>query len=276
MRYIGDAFRYAFKNFIFLFFFALLPSYFLAMSTDAGNAALLAEGLFGEGEVRFANFFFFLSPFNAHGWPYAIVAFVLAAVCIPMLTGFIEKHMRIGIRSLHGLRGRFNHNFLSTLVLLFVFVAVYELWALLGAGLLYAETLLFGGAARAVIVLLTFCGLVGLVCYLASLAVLWLPSLQITGYAFMDALSCASVLYVAVRVRLFLAVLLPAAVGLAVQFVALALLSPGLEALDLAVRELVFLLLTLYFVSLMFVAYFAASGEERLDNVKKYGSEGGL
>ncbi len=274
MKYAGSAFRYAFKNFIFLFLFALLPSYFLAMATDAENARALFAGLAQEGEAGFTVYFFFLSPFNAHGWPYALTAFVLAAVCLPLMTGFIEKHMRIGIRSLRGLRSRFNHNFVSTLVLLFVFVAVYELWALLGAGLLYAETLLLGGIACAVVVACTFAGLAALACYLFSLVLLWLPSLQITGYAFMDALACANALYGAARGRLFLDVFVPAAVGLAVQLASLAFIPASFGAVDFLVRELVFLLLLLYYVSLMFAAYFGASGEERQDLVKKYGSEG--
>lgn len=244
------------------------------MSTDAENARALFAGLFGEGDVAFTTFFFFLSPFNAHGWPYALAAFVLAALCLPLLTGFIEKHMRIGIRSLHGLRSRFNYNFVSTLVLLFVFVAVYELWALLTAGLLYAETLLFGGIAGTVAAVCTFAGMVALVCWLASLALLWMPSLQITGYAFMDALACANALYGAARGRLFLSVFVPALAGLAVQFVCLAFIPAPLEVVDFLVRELVFLILLLYFAALMFVAYFAASGEERQDLVKNYGSEG--
>ena len=276
MNFAGGAFRYAFKNFIFLFCFALLPSYFLAMSTDAENARMLFAALSGGGEVTFGSLFFFLSPFNAHCWPYAVAAFVLASVCLPMLTGFIEKHMRIGIRSLRGLRGRFNHNFVSTLVLLFIFVAVYELWALLTAGLLYAETLLLGGLARTAAVAVTFLGMVALVCYLASVALLWLPSLQITGYTFMDALSCANALYVPVRGKMFLAVAVPAVAGLAVQLVCLLLIPARLEALDFLVRELVFLLLLLYYAALMFAAYFAASGEERQDTVKNYASGGRL
>lgn len=112
------------------------------------------------------------------------------------------------------------------------------------------------------------------VCYLASLVLLWLPSLQITGYAFMDALACANALYGAVRGRLFCSVTVPALVGLAVQFVSLVLIPARLEAVDFLVRELVFLILMLYFAALMFVAYFAASGEERQDLVKNYGSEG--
>ena len=89
-----------------------------------------------------------------------------------------------------------------------------------------------------------------------------------------SALACANALYGAVRGRLFCSVTVPALVGLAVQFVSLVLIPARLEAVDFLVRELVFLILLLYFAALMFVAYFAASGEERQDLVKNYGSEG--
>ena len=127
--------------------------------------------------------------------------------------------------------------------------------ALLTAGLLYAETLLLGGLARTAAVAVTFLGMVALVCYLASVALLWLPSLQITGYTFMDALSCANALYVPVRGKMFLAVAVPAVAGLAVQLVCLLLIPARLEVLDFLVRELVFLLLLLYYAALMFAAY---------------------
>ncbi len=270
-----SALRYAFKNFIFLLPFALLPACVLAFAADRGGGAFLAALYRGE-DLSFAAFFNFLSPFNAHGWPFAAAAFVLAALCLPLLTGFIEKHMRIGIRSLHGLRGRFNYNFLSTLALLTLFVAVYELWAALAAGLLYAETLLLGRASGFAAVVLTFLCLVALLSYLASLAMLWLPSLQITGYAFMDALACANALYAKVRYSLFLGVFLPALAGVAVQFACVLLLPARLELVAAAVRAVLYLVLLLYYAALMFAAYFGASGEARQDEPKKYGSGVGL
>lgn len=148
MKYIGSAFKYLFKNFIFLFLFALLPSYFLAMSVDIENLAALAESaLAASADFTFWQLFTFLSPFNAEGWPFALLFLAACAVFIPMLLGFTEKHMRIGSRSYKGIAGRLNTNFLPTLVVLVLFMLVYELWALLAAGLVYAVTLLLDGTA---------------------------------------------------------------------------------------------------------------------------------
>ena len=273
MKYIGSAFKYLFKNFIFLFPFALLPSYFLAMSINIDNLASLAESAL---EVRtdfgFLQVFTFLSPFNAEGWPFALLFVAACAVFIPMLHGFIERHMRIGSRSFKGIAGRFNTNFLPTLVVLILFLLAYELWALLAAGLLYAVTLLLDGIACYVLAVAVLFGANALLAWLASGFLLWLPCMQITGYGFMDSLNFTGQLYARRRGRLFLAVFLPLLAGVVLQF-AIAAASP-LESLRIPTYiflELVYLFLFLYYCVLMYVAYFDAAGEERMDLVKKYG-----
>lgn len=273
MKYIGSAFKYLFKNFIFLFPFALLPSYFLAMSINIDNLASLAESAL---EVRtdfgFLQVFTFLSPFNAEGWPFALLFVAACAVFIPMLHGFIERHMRIGSRSFKGIAGRFNTNFLPTLVVLILFLLAYELWALLAAGLLYAVTLLLDGIACYVLAVAVLFGANALLAWLASGFLLWLPCMQITGYGFMDSLNFTGQLYARRRGRLFLAVFLPLLAGVVLQF-AIVAASP-LESLRIPTYvflELVYLFLFLYYCVLMYVAYFDAAGEERMDLVKKYG-----
>ena len=273
VRYIGSAFKYLFKNFIFLFPFALLPSYFLAMSADIDNLAALAEGaLTGNADYNFLQLFTFLSPLNAEGWPFALLFAASCAVFIPMLLGFIEKHMRIGSRSWKGIAGRFNTNFLSTLIVFLLFSLVYELWALLAAGLMYAVVLLLDGAASVVLSSVVLLGAVALIAWLMSGFVLWLPCMQITGYSFVDSLSFSGQLYARRRGKLFLAVFLPLLAGVLLQF-AIAAASP-LEALRIpayVLLELVYLFLFLYYCVLMYVAYFDAAGEERMDLAKKYG-----
>lgn len=106
MKYIGSALRYMFKNFIFVFLFALIPSYFFAMTVDTDNARVLTQELISaDGGVTFSGLFTFFSPVNAGGWPYALVCLAALAVSLPFLFGFIEKHMRIGSRSFKGLAG---------------------------------------------------------------------------------------------------------------------------------------------------------------------------
>lgn len=273
MKYIGSAFRYLFKNFIFLFPFALLPSYFLAMSVDVDNLASLAESTLAvETNFDFLQVFTFLSPFNAEGWPYAIVFVVMCAVFVPMLHGFIERHMRIGSRSFKGVAGRFNTNFLPTLAVLALFLAAYELWALLAAGLIYAVTILLDGIACYVLAVSVLFGANALLAWLASAFLLWLPCMQLTGYSYLDSLNFSGQLYARRRGKLFLAVFLPLAVGVVLQF-AIAAASP-LEALRIpayVLLELVYLFLFLYYCILMYVAYFDAAGEDRMDLTKKYG-----
>lgn len=272
MKYIGSAFKYVFKNFIFVFLFAIIPAYFLAMTADIENIASISESIFsGKADLTFAQLFAFLSPLNGKGWPWAIVFFVSAAVCMPMLFGFIEKHMRIGSRSLKGLAGRFNNNFLSTLVILLIFTAVFELWALIAAGLVFAVTLLIDGFAAFIVALIVLLGMDALIAYIASLILLWLPCLQITGYSFMDALSYSNQLYAQRKGRLFLAVFLPLLAGVVLQMV-IVWVSPiaGFRIPVFILLELVFLILFLYYCVLMYVAYFDAAGEERMDLKKKF------
>lgn len=273
VKYIGSAFKYLFKNFIFLFPFALLPSYFLAMSSDVDNLAALAESALAvRTDFDFLQLFTFLSPFNAEGWPFALLFVASCAVFIPMLLGFIEKHMRIGSRSFKGIAGRFNSNFLPTLVVLLLFLLAYELWALLAAGLVYAVSLILDGVACFILAVAVLFGANALLAWFASVFLLWLPCMQITGYSYMDSLNFSGQLYVRRRGKLFWAVFLPLLAGVVLQF-AIVAASP-LEALRVPAYvflELVYLFLFLYYCVLMYVAYFGAAGEERMDLVKKYG-----
>ena len=266
VRYIGGALRYMFKNFIFIFVFALLPSYFLAMSVDLDSLARLVRGFFTDGDFLFYDLFFMLSPVNPGGWPFAIAAVVCILVCMPMLLGLIEKHMRLGIRTFKGVFGRFDCNFLATCVVSFVFFAVYEVWALITAGLLYAESLLFAGIASSVVVLITLIGLVALLCYGASFLLSWLPCRLLTGCGYMEALRYSNQLAAKKRGSLFLAVFLPVAACLALDLLIVGLSSMGNLNIPVVLTvELLVLLLFLYYASLMFVAYFALTGEERMD-----------
>ena len=253
MKYIGSALRYMFKNFIFVFLFALIPSYFFAMTVDTDNARVLTQELISAG-----------------GWPYALVCLAALAVSLPFLFGFIEKHMRIGSRSFKGLAGRFNTNFITTLVLTLLGTAVYELWALLAAGLIFAESLILTGIAYAAVAIATYAAMVALVCYLLSAFLTWLPCLLVTGYRFFDALDYSNQICTGHKGGLFLACFLPAAAGLVLEVAAVAL--SGFTELPLfLITELLFLFFMLYYASLMFVAYFRLTGEERMDLKKKFG-----
>ena len=163
-------------------------------------------------------------------------------------------------------------NFLPTLVVLLLFLLAYELWALLAAGLVYAVSLMLDGVACFILAVAVLFGANALLAWFASVFLLWLPCMQITGYSYMDSLNFSGQLYVRRRGKLFWAVFLPLLAGVVLQF-AIVAASP-LEALRVPAYvflELVYLFLFLYYCVLMYVAYFGAAGEERMDLVKKYG-----
>ena len=249
----------------------ILTSYFLTMTLDIGNMNNLFDKAMNlESDYTFIELFRYLSLFKIESWPFALVCLVTAIVFFPMLLGFIEKHMRIGSRSYKGILSRFNYNFLSTLVVMISLLAIYELWALITAGLLYGESVMLGGIACFIVIILTLLLMSALMCYVASLLLLWLPCLQITGYSFMGALSYANQLNTNARGKIFIAVFLPCFVCVLLQFAAIIPSAiAGVEYPVFIVYELIYLIMLLYYSALMFVVCFDTAGEERMDIKKK-------
>lgn len=272
LRYIAGAFRYVFKNFIFLFPFALIPSYFFATALDIGNLeAIVNKITSADASFSFPNIFNAFSLVNGMRWAFALVSFVCIVLFMPLLLAFIEKHMRIGSRSFKGLIRRINYNFLSTLIFLIIAFAVYEIWALIASGLVYTAVLLFGGIARLIAVAVLAAGMVLLLAYIFSLIWLWLPCLQITGYSFGDALAFSSQIAGGKRRAIWLSLLIPYAVGAALAMVVVWVCAAYEITIPVFVFiEIIYIFLFLYLNAHMYVVYFDAAGEEREDLKKHY------
>ena len=272
MEYIISALKYVFKNFIFIFAFALIPSYFFAMALDLRSLELIVSKLLAaEVDVSFGTVFNSFSLINSARWPFGLICFAAMAVCMPMLLAFIEKHMRIGSRSLKGLFKRINYNFISTFVLLVLALIVFELWALVSSGLIYAAILLFGGAARLIVSIVVAAGMFLLLSYIFMQVWLWLPCLHITGYNFMDALVFSSQAIGSNKKKLYVAIMLPYIAGMVLILAVVGICSNYDVIVPVFVLvELIFIFLFLYFNVLMYTAYSDTAGEEREDLKKRY------
>ena len=113
--------------------------------------------------------------------------------------------------------------------------------------------------------------MLALIAYIASVFLLWLPCLLITGYNFVDALAYSNQLYAGKKGGLFLAVFLPCVVSGVVTLLVVGVFAPMHVQLPVFfIVEILFLLLMLYYSALMFVAYFRLTGEERADLQKKF------
>ncbi len=272
MKYIGNTFRYVFKNFIYLFPFALIPSYFFAAALDLRSLEAIADCIIAGGtEISYLTVFNGFTFINGGGWAFSLVCFASMALFMPMLLAFVEKHMRIGSRSLRGLFGRINYNFLTTFFMLVIALAIYELWALLASGLVYVAMILFGGAARFAAALVVTAGMYLLLAFIFSLVWLWLPCCQITGYKFGEAVIFSGQAIGGKRGKLFLAVMLPYVAGMVFMLTVVGVCSRFDVFVPVFIFiELIFIVLFLYFCVLMYVAYFDAAGEERADIKKRF------
>ena len=92
MKYIGGALKYVFKNFIFIFPFALLPSYFFAAALDLESLELIVRKLLAaDSDVAFIAVFNSFSLINGPRWVFGVISFACMAVCMPMLFCFYRK-----------------------------------------------------------------------------------------------------------------------------------------------------------------------------------------
>ena len=141
MKYTIESIKYLFKNFWYIFPFALVPAVFLSFSLDKDAIDRLLTGFFtGKPEVSFVDVFHAISVLNFRSWEAFLSGFagvILMVLCVALMFAFIEKHMRIGKRTLNGLFSKLNDNLISTTGIALLYTAIYELWALITSALLF-------------------------------------------------------------------------------------------------------------------------------------------
>lgn len=192
MKYTIQSIKYLFKNFWYIFPFALILAIFLAFSLDKAAISELLTGYFtGEPGGAFSTIFHAVSVLNFRSWKIflsGLAGVVLMVLCVALMFAFIEKHMRIGKRTLNGVFSKLNDNLMSTAGIALLLVAVYELWALITSALLFCCFLPGSIAARYVLSVIVFFGMHFVLLYIVSIFYLWLPCLQITGFRAFEAL----------------------------------------------------------------------------------------
>lgn len=271
MGYTIHAFKYLAKNLLYMAAFALFPAVLLAVSMDMKALDAISKAYVGGKplHLEFVQIFHAVSTFNFHSWgafftsALALVAMVLSGA---MLMAFMEKHMRIGKRTLNGVFSKVNDNLVSSCGVCFLFVLIYEAWALIASALLFLVSR-FGslGIAYVLTVVLFFGSQLVFHCII-SIFYLWLPCMQMTGFRAFEALRYSY--------QLVSPVLWKVALG---QFLGLTVAEIGIllcayfapSVVVLIVATLLYAILILSFCVRMQVVYFDRAGLERVD-LKKY------
>ena len=265
METVFGSWKYVFKNILFLLPFAIVPAIFLSLSLDYTCIHAVWSGFFaGDPRAEYLEYLHAWSFLRFDSWEgalFGILAYVAVVVAMAALLCSVEKHMRLGKRTLSGLWRQIVNILPSVAGYVLVVLVLYELWAVVLSAVLFA----FAGIpslpavyALSVIAILAF-GFA--LVYLAAILYLWLPCRQMTGFGFFEAVFYSYRLMVGVRGKLVLSLAI-SAVGMFFILVACSLLP---EAAFYVIGLILLMFLFLNFVVRMETLYFETDKLDRED-----------
>ncbi len=269
MKYTVQSGKYITKNFFYIFPFAILPALFLSVSTDHDAIYCAVETLFS-GQLKdfhFEHLFHAVSVLNFGSWQSVIsgiLGLILMVACVAMMLALIEKHFRIGKRTFNGIFSKINDNLISTCGYAFLLFAIYELWALILAALLFfASRIAFAPIAYALMAFF-FLGMHVVLIYTIGLIYLWLPCMQITGFKALEALHYSYQLMAPVKWKILVGQIAFLLLTEVLVMICATFLAVGSPAFIVLTSALYALLIMLYCVR-MEIAYFDRDNMERAD-----------
>jgi len=267
---IIEHWKYIVKHIWFVLPFAVIPSLFLALTIDFSAVAEFFGGLFtGTPVTRFADIYSVWSLIDfrsALRTVYGVCAIITIIVAMEFLLAFVEKHMRIGKRTLSGLLEQFSGHILPVLFLFLLAFAAYEVWALILSAMLYAVAAIDSAVAVALLSFLLIAIFLAVLIYVVTVFYLWLPCILMTGFGPYHALLYSYQLVVGVRGKLILSILM-SFVPAMLLFLGISFLPPFLTTI-FAFILIVFLFLS-YCVR-METFYFETDQLDREDLLRSY------
>ena len=270
MHNLFQSWKYIFKNIWFVLPFAIVPAALLALSLDYRALSVFVRGFFsGKPRLHFVEYFRVLSLIRIDsvlGGIYSVLAFVCVVLFSALMLAFVEKHMRIGKRSLSGVYAGFWNILYSSFVITLVYLLLYELWALIFSTMLFVIAAIPVTALVYIFSIVAFLFFTYALLYVVTAFYLWLPCRQMTGFGFYDAFLYSYRLMVGIRWNLVLNFLISFIVAL-FALCGAAMLPAVLFRI---VGVILFVLLFLSFCIRMETAYFETDKLDREDILHSY------
>ena len=270
MRIVFEHWKYIVRNLWFVLPFALMPAIFLSLTVDFTAIRAVAGGFF-RGELGFGFisllFAFSLIRFDSVlGAIYSACAFVCLVVFTALLLAFVEKHMRIGKRTLSGVFSQLKSHLLAAFGVTLFYTLFYELWAVVLSAVLYAVSAIPQTAFACLLFVFVLLLFITVLLYLAAAFYLWLPCMQITGFRAYNALLYSYRLLVGVRWRLILSML----ISYAALFLVLLAGAFIPEWLAVIIAFVAFIFVYISFCVRMETVYFQTDKLDREDILRSY------
>lgn len=270
MQIIFGHWKYIAKNLWYVLPFALVPAVFLALSLDyAGISGHLRAFFTGEPRAGFVDYLRVWGFLRIDSWigaMYSVLAIFCCAIFMTLMLAFVEKHLRIGKRTLSGVFSQFGNLMLFTFFMTLIYFALYEIWSVLLSALLFVVAQIRVIALVYVLYCILVLAGVYVLLYLTAVFYLWLPCKQITGFGVYDSYLYSYRLAMGVRWKLLLSWLM----SFAVFMVAVVGLSFAPEIVFRLVTVPIFAVLYLSFGVRMETVYFHTDKLDREDIIRSY------
>lgn len=272
MRVLFGSWKYLFKNIWYVLAYAIIPGIFFALSLDFKSIHGFLESFFtGSPSVSFLHIFrtfSFIRTDSVLGALYGVGLVLSVALFSSLMLSLVEKHMRIGKRTISGAFRQLPNIFVSSLLITVLYLVIYEVWCVVLAAVCYA----FGSIIKAtlgiyLVWVACFILLIGVLLYIVTVFYLWLPCLQITGFSPYEALRYSYQLVVKARGRIILSM----AMSVIAYWIALALVAiffPHFPFMIVAFVLFVFLFLNVCIR--METVYFETDKIDREDLIRSF------
>lgn len=268
MKYIGKTLHFLNRNFFYLLVFCLVPAVLIVADFDVAALVGLFARLWSGGEgftpaEIFAAMTFLFKPTY---W-LAIIVIVVLLFSVCLCFSYTDRRMRMGISSIIKPFRKVNEVLVAVFSVGGVLLAAYELVTFLFANLLVLLSRIDSLALQAVFIPLLLILLYGLIFFLCSLAVNWIPLMLIPGYRFSEAFGVSVRMAQGHAFRLMIGLAFPFLVT--IPFMILAKSYLNFMMLDYLICVVGYVIQIAYVVSYCMVVYFDMTGRERVD-LKSY------
>lgn len=285
MNYTASAVRYVFKNLFYIVLLSVLPAACMSILTSLGDSNAFFRAFFtgGTASLTWPQIFNTFSIIRFQSFSLGnpgigvfvsiladVVTLLVTVICASMLLSMLDKHMRIGKRTLNGIFGKINDNLLSTLSITLLFTFLYEIFAAVFSSL---AMLIFSSVANKALLYVLFCVtlvvIFGAFLYVIALLYLWLPCMQVTGFRAFEALRYSNQITEKFKRKIISSMATSVIIGNLFIVPAVMFLSYGAYLVKLIVYMFFFMM----FITRMEIAYFDAAQIEREDLKEGFGKK---
>lgn len=269
MKYLKNSLSYLFKNFLYIFLLALVPTAFIGGLLSPFKLFEFMTNYSGIVVNSFGDIFYALVDFKALTIFFAFLAVIIVSIFVSLAIGQMENHMRSGKLNYKSMSQYLNNNILVVILnIAMIWLIWFVLQFLLSAILMLLHIIISGiGSAPNVgniVVAIIFCALkFAIFVQLTAIIFLTIPNMLISGYPTKQAISNSIKILNKNNFKFLLAMIIPFVI-----IIPMACLLKG--SLCYITNVFGTLILFMYYTTLSMTSYFELSSIPRYDNRKYY------